>query len=352
VTLLADTTYGGSGALNASGNISGSGFALTVANSNSVALGGNNTYTGATIVMGRLFVNSIRDGGLTSSLGASSNEGANLVLDGGSLIYSGLIASSDRLFTITSRGGSIDSRTYGSLNFTNTGSLIFSGTGSRTLSLLASIPGAGPGSIASIISDALSGAVSIVDGSGVWTLSGASTYSGTTTVSSGAILKAGSNSVIASGSIVSSPFGVSIITVNSGATLDLNSKTVSNALILSGVGVGGLGVLTDSAGSGVASGAIELTDNTTIGGANNFTIGGGVMSGAGKSLTKVGAGTVTLSGANTYSGVTTINGGSLRVSSLANGGSASNIGQSSNAASNLVLYRCGCQYRSIAHNHQ
>jgi fibronectin-binding autotransporter adhesin len=50
------------------------------------------------------------------------------------------------------------------------------------------------------------------------------------------------------------------------------------------------------------------------------------------------SGTTTFSNvANTYTGVTTVNFGTLRVASLADGGVASSLGQSSNAASNLVL---------------
>src|SRR5207244_2890663 len=65
-------------------------------------------------------------------------------------------------------------------------------------------------------------------------------------------------------------------------------------------------------------------------------------------LTKGGNGTWTLSGANTYTGVTTITAGTLSVSSLANGGSSSSIGASTNAATNLVLNGGTLQYTAGA----
>ncbi|MCC6608242.1 MAG: autotransporter-associated beta strand repeat-containing protein, partial [Burkholderiales bacterium] len=68
---------------------------------------------------------------------------------------------------------------------------------------------------------------------------------------------------------------------------------------------------TDTVGSIAGAGAITTTSGTlTSGGDGTSTTYSGVMSGAGR-LTKIGAGTLTLSGANTYTGATTINGGTL-----------------------------------------
>src|SRR5690606_26249361 len=56
------------------------------------------------------------------------------------------------------------------------------------------------------------------------------------------------------------------------------------------------------------------------------------------SLTKADAGTwILTNSANSYGGVTSITGGVLGVDTLADGGVASSIGMSSNAAANLVI---------------
>jgi autotransporter-associated beta strand protein len=54
-------------------------------------------------------------------------------------------------------------------------------------------------------------------------------------------------------------------------------------------------------------------------------------------LTKQGASSVTIGNTNTFTGVTTVQGGSLVVSNLANGGLPSAIGASSSSAANLVI---------------
>ena len=86
----------------------------------------------------------------------------------------------------------------------------------------------------------------------------------------------------------------------------------------------------------------------TLGGVNTGlnTFAGLIANGADSviGLTKADAGTWTLTGMNTYTGVTSLSGGILRVSSLSNGGVAGNIGAASNSAGNLVLGAGTLQY--------
>ena len=135
--------------------ISGTGTLKQIANAE-LALGAGNTYTGPTLIgqgianigLGgpsdgtgldysgdcSLNASSLKNGGVASSIGASSNAAANLLLDGGTLYYSSTTATStDRLFTVTQNGAAI--YTSGALTFSNTASLVMSGAGDRTLSL-------------------------------------------------------------------------------------------------------------------------------------------------------------------------------------------------------------------------
>ncbi len=63
----------------------------------------------------------------------------------------------------------------------------------------------------------------------------------------------------------------------------------------------------------------------------------GTLSGTGVNLNKIGLGDVTLSGANTFSGITTLGAGTLNVGTIGDGGFAGNLGAATSSASNLVF---------------
>jgi autotransporter-associated beta strand protein len=117
-------------------------------------------------------------------------------------------------------------------------------------------------------------------------------------------------------------------TVSSGAAIELSggfSQTSSNGTItLNGTGIGGNGALRSLAGSnsigGSGSGGIELASNSSIGVDAGASLSiAPIVKGTG-ALTKVGEGTLTLSVANTYTGGTTIQAGTLT------SGNASSLG--------------------------
>lgn len=89
---------------------------------------------------------------------------------------------------------------------------------------------------------------------------------------------------------------------------------------------------------------VNLQANLTLGSiaidpsTNGAVLVNGIMSGAGALGTQ---GNATLTGANTYTGVTYIGPGVTSVSSLANGGVACNIGQASNLSSKIVFGATG-----------
>ena len=138
--------------------------------------------------------------------------------------------------------------------------------------------------------------------SGSAILAGANTYTGTTTAYSG-ILKAGVASVAGVSGAFGNDSAVSVVArgVSSYAIIDLNGFDTQ------------IGSLT---GGDAYSKIILGTKTLSVGGNNTspaaFT---GVISGESGALTKLGSGTLTLSGANTYNGPTTITNGTLKATS-------------------------------------
>ncbi len=134
-------------------------------------------------------------------------------------------------------------------------------------------------------------------GGGTLTLSGVNTYAGGTTLTAGT-LAAGNDSALGTGTL----------TLN-GGTLQASgaARTLANNLTVGGnFAVGGTNDLTLSGTVGLGTGTRIITVNNT-----GSTTLAGVISGTAL-LSKAGAGTLTLSGANTYSGGTTVSAGTLQ----------------------------------------
>ena len=210
---------------------------LTKTGAGTVVLGGVSNYTGTTTIKkGALSVASLSNGGLPSEIGASTSAAANLVFDGGGLLFTGPTTSTNRDFTINSgKTAVIDVSTSGS-------NLILNGAG------------VGSGALAKM-------------GVGTLTLAGANTFTGGTSVFVGTLINLGSLSgdvIVQTGARLSGGTGSSIsgnltiglggdfrpsatgapttinlgsVTMNSGAIfeLTLNSTTVlGDQLIVSG----------------------------------------------------------------------------------------------------------------------
>ena len=298
------------------GTISGAGKSLTKTGANKLTLSGTNTYSGDTIVsagtlegntlglQGNITNNSIvnfnqsaSDGiysGIMSGTGAVQKLGANMVTFSGTNTYSGgtTVTAGTLAGTATSLQGDI----------TNNAALLFN---QSTLGTYANVI-SGSGSVEKIGSDTL-------------TLSGTNTYSGGTTVTAGTLAGTATSlqgNITNNATLLfnqSTPGTYASVISGSGSV----EKTGSNTLTLSGTNTysGGTTVTAGTLAGTTTSLQGDLTNNAAIL-FNQSTPGtyASVISGSG-SVEKTGSNTLTLSGANTYTGSTTINGGSLQLTS-------------------------------------
>ena len=158
------------------------------------------------------------------------------------------------------------------------------------------------------------------------TLSGVNTYTGGTTLTAGT-LNINNARALGTGT-VSIADGTTIDCTAGGAGITLTSvgaQTWNGNFTFKGTDDLNLGTGT------VALGAATRTVSTTAG---TLTVGGVISGGAAAGLTKAGAGILALTGANAYTGKTTVNEGALSLDFSAAGAPATNI---INGSSALVL---------------
>jgi autotransporter-associated beta strand protein len=184
---------------------------------------------------------------------------------------------------------------------TNTGTLFITGSLGNTGTL--TNVGAGDGGV--VISSAIGSSITSITQNGIspLTLSGTNTFTGNVTITAGEL------------------------SISAAANLG----TSTNHLIFNGGILGITGTtLTSAASSTIASHPYTINPNVNVGfdinnPNNTFTISDALTQGTGN-FTKLGAGTLVMTGTNTYSGPTIIDAGTLQ---LGNGGTTGTISNSS-----------------------
>ncbi len=235
-----------------------------------VFLNAQNTYTGQTLI------NNGSTGAVTLSVSNALPTGTDLIM--------GFAAGNGSLLNLNGQN-----QTIGSL-MSGLGGGSITNSASGTISTL-TINGSATATsaYAQVISNGAGTVALVRAGTGTTTLSAANTYTGGTTVSGGVLALTGT------GTIGGATGAVTV----SGGILDFTttSQTVG-AVTLAG------GTIQSTGGSGTLTGTSYTVQSGTI---------SAKLAGSGVVLTMAGPGTVTLAGANTYTGATIINGGTLRV---------------------------------------
>ena len=244
------------------------GGSLRKTGTGTLTLSGANSYTGGSVVTaGQLTLGSV------TALGNTSNTTA---ISGGTLDLGGFTVTQNGGLTLN--GGTLQNGTFGTIGGFN----LQAGTVNATLG---------------------SGSVLAKTTAGVVILGAANTYTGGSTISAGT-LQLGNAGALGNNANT---------TAISGGTIDLGGFTAAQALLSQSGGTVQNGTM--NVGTYQLTGG-TLASTATVSAATAFDLQAGtingVLAGAG-ALTKTTAGLVTMSDTNTYTGATTVNGGTLSV---------------------------------------
>lgn len=302
------TTGGG----NFTGTITGSG-GLTKSGAGTWALSQSYGFSGPVSVTGGTLEFTTIANGTASSLGTGANSSPNgrIVLNGGALRFTGTAAqtvnrniawgtnASSALEASGSSGaGLVIADTSGDPLFSpGSRTFTFGGTNTDSNTYTGSLnENGGTSSLAK-------------NGTGTWVLSGSSSYTGESFVNAGTLVVT-NNAALGAGGFSST----TKTTVADGATLALQGNlSVNEHLHISGSGVGGQGAIVASSGSNTLTSGVAMRNHATVGvAAGQLTMAGSVYQDGGVfGLTKVGAGTLVLTGSNNYGSETVVSTGML-----------------------------------------
>ena len=353
-TVVLTLTGNGAGVVTLSGPIDGSGnrqYAITKTGTSTFSLTGASDYEGATTVSGGVL--NIRNG---TALGSTAS--GTTVASGAVLQIQGNVAVGTEALTLNGSGIASDgafrnisgNNSFGGVITLGSASRIASDAGTLTLTgninnggFLLTESGAGNVTITSVISG--SGGLTKT-GTGTLTLSGGTNnaYTGPTTVNQGTLILAKPGSLPAPAITIGGAGSSATVqlnaayqlygaatTINTGGVLNLNNfneavgmLTINGGSIVTGTGLlyltGGI-TGTPSSTTSTLSGNYSLYNNQIFNIASGSTptgvdtlISGSIAEFAlGTTITKQGGGTLVLSGANSYTGLTTVSGGVLNI---------------------------------------
>jgi fibronectin-binding autotransporter adhesin len=314
-------TSGGNGTL----DLNGTTLSLT---DKALLATGTNNFTIQNGVLGanaaELVIHQFSTGTLTISSPISNNsnstsvakDGPGTLILAGANLYTGATAANEGTLNIT---GSVRGNvTAAGSTIATRGTVSLQSAGAAVANTVAA---QGSGVVNQTVANAISGTAAVnvngFPGTATINLSRANNYSGNTNLNNG-LLNLGDPAANGTGTLV---FAAGVLDNTSGAAMTLsnnNAVTVNNSIIFTG---------THSLNLGTGAVSLNLGTSTTplnrliLVHANTLTIDGPIGTGGGAGtgnvgITKIGAGTLALGGANTYNGPTNLQGGVLLLNNV------------------------------------